>query len=73
MSTLMVMCALEIIGRQTIIQFLPLYNLVKKQTQPLALADFILQTQVPAPDCCTPANLYPGPNIEQVTNQRPLL
>ena len=31
MSTLMVMCALEIIGRQTIIQFLPLYNLVKNE------------------------------------------
>ena len=25
--------------------------------------------QVPAPDCCTPANLYPSSNIEQVTLQ----
>ena len=24
--------------------------------------------QVPAPDCCTPANLYPGSNIEKVAN-----
>ena len=23
---------------------------------------------MPAPDCCTTANLYPGPNIEQVAD-----
>ena len=24
--------------------------------------------QVPAPDCCTPANLYPGPNIDRLAD-----
>ncbi len=28
-ATMMVMCALEIIGRQTLLQLLPLYNLVR--------------------------------------------